>query len=36
MNYLDGILLPGGETLFKMDSFEHKDKTFYRINKDVE
>lgn len=35
MNYLDGILLPGGETLFEMDSFEHQNKTFFRIKKNV-
>lgn len=36
MDYLDGILLPGGETLFEMEKFHHKDKIYFRINKNVE
>ena len=35
MEYLDGILLPGGETLFDMESFEHQERKFFRIKKNV-
>ena len=36
MDYLDGILLPGGETLFDLKSFDHLGKQYFRIRKDVE
>ena len=36
MDHLDGILLPGGETLFEMVSFKYQGKEFFRINREVE
>lgn len=36
MDHLDGILLPGGETMFEMDSFRYQNKDYFRIKKGVE
>lgn len=36
MNFLDGILIPGGETLFEMETFKHKKRKYFRVRKNAE